>query len=389
MKKVLLFAFVVILTACSAQPTQSQATTTSTVTVTLSPPTATVIPTPTVASEFLAIQTQVATAEICTIMGNGSIEGPRPDGSIGPIEGIKLNPDGKGYTIMVNGAPVVIDADKVSITDAGINIEGYIFDAATGNATEGYKIQTWIGMDKSVRIDVYNKAPEIAGYVKEKSKNDSHALYRNVQTGKIDTARNLLSGEVYPIMEISMDPNNPLDITYDNLTSGLLARSERAMCPRSASAVPGVWGDMKIHGLDGKLNANALNFLSDKKYVTDPSSRPEELCSFSRLEIDLGRGQQGYIVIGMGIVNADQTQSFIHTPRLPKDVAISIESMNKSTTGIIVELVNQYPNYPEEGKVMELNPGINELAKILKNTNNIPDELQETLINTCARRWDS
>ncbi len=152
MKKVLLFAFVVILTACSAQPTQSQATTTSTVTVTLPPPTATVIPTPTVAPEFLAIQTQVATAEIYTIIGNGSIEGPKPDGTIGPIEGIKLNPDGKGYTIMVNGAPVVMDADKVSITDAGISIDGYTFDAATGSFTEGFSLESWVGTDE-VRME--------------------------------------------------------------------------------------------------------------------------------------------------------------------------------------------------------------------------------------------
>ena len=78
-------------------------------------------------------------------MGNGNVEGKLPDGTIGVIPGIKLNPDGKGYTIMVNGVPVVIYADKVNITDDGINIEGYSRDSANGEFNEIVKspAQLW------------------------------------------------------------------------------------------------------------------------------------------------------------------------------------------------------------------------------------------------------
>ena len=60
MKKVLLFAFVLILTACSAQAPQVTVTFAQRVTVTLPPPTATIIPTPTLHPEVLALQQQVA-----------------------------------------------------------------------------------------------------------------------------------------------------------------------------------------------------------------------------------------------------------------------------------------------------------------------------------------
>lgn len=134
----LFFALVtfVILTACSSQP-QVTVTSFAEVTVTLLPPTATVIPTPELNPEFLALQEQVAgDTQSYTIMGNGNIEGKLPDGTIGVINGITLNPDGASYTIMVNGADVTIDVDKVSITDNGISIEGYSYDAASGNAVE-------------------------------------------------------------------------------------------------------------------------------------------------------------------------------------------------------------------------------------------------------------
>ncbi len=104
-------------------------------------------------------------------MGNGNVEGKLPDGTTGPIEGIKLNPDGKGYTIMVNGAPIVIDADKVSITDAGITADGYTFDAATGNFSEGFNLESWApttehGAEFVSNLDLWNVPQEIQDSIK-------------------------------------------------------------------------------------------------------------------------------------------------------------------------------------------------------------------------------
>jgi hypothetical protein len=121
--------------------------------------------------EFLALQEQVGAGQDYSIMGNGSIEGPKPDGTTGPIEGIKLNPDGKGYTIMVNGAPVVIEADKVSITDAGISVDGYTFDAATGKFSEGFNLESWApttehGAEFVSNLDLWNVPQEIQDSIK-------------------------------------------------------------------------------------------------------------------------------------------------------------------------------------------------------------------------------
>ena len=169
MKKYL-FAFIFILAACYAQPIQ--ATVTPTLTATLPPPTATVLPTPTLNPEFLTIQEKVASdTQNYSIRGNGNVEGKLPDGTIGVLPGIKLNPDGKGYTIMVNGAEVVINADKVSITDNGITADGYTFDAATGNFTEGFSLESWApttehGAEFVSNLDLWNVPQEIQDSIK-------------------------------------------------------------------------------------------------------------------------------------------------------------------------------------------------------------------------------
>lgn len=127
---------------------------------------------PSDAPEFLVIQQQVAgSTENYTIMGNGNVEGKLPDGTIGIVPGVHLNPDGKGYTIMVNGAPIVIDADKVSITDAGITADGYTFDAATGNFSEGFNLESWApttehGAEFVSNLDLWNVPQEIRDSIK-------------------------------------------------------------------------------------------------------------------------------------------------------------------------------------------------------------------------------
>ena len=131
MKKVLLFAFVLILTACSAQAPQVTVTFAQRVTVTLPPPTATIIPTPTLHPEVLALQQQVAANGTKYSLGS---DGILKDETGEQVKGIEINPATGEITIMVNDAEVTIEADKVSISDGGITIEGYAFDVVTGNS---------------------------------------------------------------------------------------------------------------------------------------------------------------------------------------------------------------------------------------------------------------
>ncbi len=161
----LFFAIIIsffILTACSSQP-QATVTSAKRVTVTLLPPTATVIPTPELNPEFLALQEQVAgDTQNYSIMGNGDIEGKLPDGTIGVINGITLNPDGTSYTITVNGAEITIDADKVTITDQkGVQIEGYENLDGDENYEKVVKFDAsvWDSMDQPARDSVKDALP--------------------------------------------------------------------------------------------------------------------------------------------------------------------------------------------------------------------------------------
>lgn len=164
MKNLFLIIFI-FLAACA--PAAPQVTVTPEFTVTFSPPpTETAIPSPTTAPEFLSVQTQVAesTGDF-TVLENGEIEGKLPDGTIGVISGITLDRDGQNYTITVNGEKVSIDAAKVKITDAGISVDGYTYDAAKGIFTEGFSLDAWVGTDQ-VRLE-FVKILDALGYPRE------------------------------------------------------------------------------------------------------------------------------------------------------------------------------------------------------------------------------
>lgn len=165
MKRIILSAFALILTACAAP--QPQVTITREVTVT-PPPTATVIPTPTIPPAFLDVQEQVAAnCQSCTIMNNGQIEAKLPDGTIGVVNGITLNKDGTSYTLTVNGEEVTIGIDKVSISDEnGVQIEGYEDPDGDGDFSEviKYTSDAWASMDQTARDAALAKLPETTPY---------------------------------------------------------------------------------------------------------------------------------------------------------------------------------------------------------------------------------
>ncbi|MBI5945799.1 MAG: hypothetical protein HY864_15675 [Chloroflexi bacterium] len=169
MKK-LFFLIVFTLASCAA-PAETLPTATATL-----PSTATVIPTPTTTPAFLAMQETIAKTDNYTIMGNGEIEGKLPDGTIGVIPGIRLNPDGKGYTIMVDGQAVTISADDVSISDKdGIKIKGYK-DVAQG---------AWVEVDTFSSNGFLTEAPmwyEIKDVEKYKSVETKPMVIGGVET---------------------------------------------------------------------------------------------------------------------------------------------------------------------------------------------------------------
>lgn len=137
----------VLITACAPQAATSNTVQPSPTPVVAPSATATIIPTPTVSPAFLSIQKAIAGGtENYTLMGNGEIQAKLADGTTAIISGIRLNPDGTSYTIEVNGSPVTVDVDQVSISDDnGVVVEGYerVNDTDEYRVVEKSPAQVW------------------------------------------------------------------------------------------------------------------------------------------------------------------------------------------------------------------------------------------------------
>ena len=200
MKKIFFLALL-ILVSCAPQ-----ATVVSTATATLPSPTATVIPAPTIFPEFISIQSQIAgDTEDYTIMGNGQIEGKQPDGTLGVIPGIKLNADGKSYTIMVDGKPINLAVSEVTITDEGVRVKGY----QNADFDENYEIVTTYSMNQlaeMTREQSRDLAPAISpegfvrGEVSTLEGKENLVKYYD-KNGKLYTTFDLTSGEFLSLAE--------------------------------------------------------------------------------------------------------------------------------------------------------------------------------------------
>ena len=140
MKKILFPILALILVACAT----SQVTTTSEVIASLPPPTATIIPTPTLNPQFVILQEQIA--------NSGNRFALLPDGTIQETtsEGIKIIPgilvDNEGQIrLLVNGEEVVLSLADVTFDNIdGIKIEGYSYIEETGEWVMGLVIPEYL-----------------------------------------------------------------------------------------------------------------------------------------------------------------------------------------------------------------------------------------------------
>jgi len=121
-----------------------------------------------ISQEFLDFQSQVAANGMENTVGN---DGVIRNGKGVEYLGINANLTTGEITIMVNGVPVVIDADKVSITDNGISVDGYNYDGASGNFTEGFNLESWAsttehGAEFVSNLDLWNVPQDIQDSIK-------------------------------------------------------------------------------------------------------------------------------------------------------------------------------------------------------------------------------
>lgn len=378
----LFFALItfVILTACSSQP-QVTVTRFAEVIVTLPPPTATVIPTPELNPEFLALQEQVAgDTQNYTIMRNGQIEGKLSDGTIGVLPNIHLNEDGTSYTIIVNGAPVVIDADKVSITDDGISIEGYSHDSANGEFDE-IVTYTLDQIKQMSNTEIIGVAPEVEGLEKFISPAGKHiVLYRNDEK-KYTQAYNMLTKEMVDVIHVSTDPENPTKITMEDMTSGKLADSERLQCPGfSDKVISGDWRYVKGDTVSSEVRMNY-----DARY-SDPNTRPQKMCSYSEVVTNLGRGEHAYLVMGLAIKNIDESVGFVHRWGRPEDLQGFLEIIDYQFM-ITVDEIKHWSGWPEGEFLDQTRPEVESWAKEFEKTDVLPEEFERELFTLSAGKW--
>ncbi len=131
MKKTLLFAFILILTACwfpSGNATQA----TAALEVTWTPrPTQTPVPAPTLHPDFLTLQVQISQSDIYTLNANGQIEMQTEEGMT-IVPDIQVHPDGT-MTFTHDGQEMTADTETLTIEGQTITFKDqdgktWIFD---------------------------------------------------------------------------------------------------------------------------------------------------------------------------------------------------------------------------------------------------------------------
>ena len=128
MRKILLPILTLILFACAPQ-----ATIASEVTATLLPPTATIIPTPTLHPQFVLLQDQIAdSSERYTLLPDGTIEELTADGGRQTVPGLSVDKNG-AMTFQVGDQQMELKLADVSFNDLdGVKIRGYQYGTLEG-----------------------------------------------------------------------------------------------------------------------------------------------------------------------------------------------------------------------------------------------------------------
>lgn len=174
-------------------------------------------------------------------------------------------------------------------------------------------------------------------------------------------------------MDISFDPENPLKITLEDLTSGRLAESERKVCePFSDDIRKPVW----VLSIDEKFSSISIPNRTGETIILE--QRSQKICSFSEFTSNLGVGEKRYILIGIQVRNSDGTDAFLHLLRQPKQMKQFFEFWQKSSVAIMIKFKHSYiSRFPDEITVLETYDDWSLLGDQLTETNIVPKELEQ------------
>lgn len=167
----------------------------------------------------------------------------------------------------------------------------------------------------------------------------------------------------------------------DDLTSGRLADSERLQCPGfSKEVIPGDWWYAK-----GGSGWSIVKMMPDARY-SDPSTRPQNMCSYSKVVTDMGRGEDPYIVMGVANKNRDGSVGFFHGWARPEDFPKFLE-ISDGKFIIVIDQIRNNPGYPESEFVDKLRGDFDQPAKALDTTDVLSEEFEQALFSITAIDW--
>lgn len=230
--------------------------------------------------------------------------------------------------------------------------------------------------------EIIGAAPEAEGLEKFISPAGKHiVLYRNDKK-EYTQAYNMITKEMVDVIHVSTDWEKPTKITMEDLTSGKLADSERLQCPGfSDKVIPGDWFYAK-----GDTIFSTVLMKYDPSRYSDPSVRPQKMCSYSEVNADLGRGEQPYIVMGLAVKNKDGSVGFVHRWGRPEDLPILLKLNNKNF-GIITDEIRHTLGYPEGEFLDETRPEVETWALELESTDILPKEFERKLFSISVGTW--
>jgi hypothetical protein len=230
--------------------------------------------------------------------------------------------------------------------------------------------------------EILNSAEDVDGLEKFISPAGKHiVLYRNSE-GKYVQAKNMLTKEmITDLIHVSMDPENPTKLTMDQIKSGAWADSERLQCPGfSKEVIPGDWFYAK-----GGSVWSVVKMMPDLRY-SDPSTRPQKMCSYSEVVTDLGRGEQPYIVMGLAIKNKDNSVGFVHRWGRPEDLQGYLDIKDFQFV-IVTDEIRHTSGYPEGEFLDETRPEVEEWALEFESADILPEDFERELFQLGAAKW--
>lgn len=279
-------------------------------------------------------------------------------------------------------APQVTPIPQVTVTHTA-TVQVTATSAPTATPTEPPTPTTYTPeqIKQMKNTEILAAAPEAEGLEKFISPAGKHiVLYRNTER-QYTQAYNMLTNELVDVIHVSTDPEKPTKITMEDLTSGKLADSERLQCPAFADKViPGDWFFAK-----GDTIWSVVRMRPDPRY-SDPSLRPQKMCSFSELTADLGRGEQKYMVMGLGNKNKDGSVKFFHGLAWPDLFSKFLDGKDDEFL-IVTDEIRHFSGRPEGEILDKTRPEVESWAKEWESTDIMPEEFEKGLFRVSHYTW--